>query len=58
MEPDMETQKLFKIDGRKVCHCSTAELFLKPVVLRPPAARSDKRNRSSEKNAMSVTFYA
>lgn len=58
MEPDMETQKLFKMDGRKICHSSTAELLLQPVVLRPPEPRSDKGNKSCEKNAMSVTFYA
>jgi hypothetical protein len=54
----METQKLFKIDGRKVCHCSTVRLVLEPVVLRPPEARSDKGNRSSENNAIPVIFYA
>jgi hypothetical protein len=38
MEPDMETQELFKIGSRKVCDCSAVGSVLQRVVLRPPEA--------------------
>jgi hypothetical protein len=45
MEPDMETQELFKIGGRKICSSFTVGLVMQHIVIRPTQARSDKGNK-------------